>query len=366
MAIDRSVPLVRANGLGPLPAVLEQRAGERALWSTFEQEGLPVAVLGAPQTPVPLGSMIAVFERCARLLGDRTFGVDVGFEMAKAWGYGVWGMYGAAAPTLGQAIERYCRTFRAHAVSGRLELVQRGVHQVWRCVGPPFSLPAIQHADHLIGPMILIAREYLGSRWTPKWIEVSYPRDADAHLLEDRLQIPIRYGHGGTGLAFAAEDLLAPRVRGPAKGSDVVTLREVVADLVLSRASEPARSVSAIVALRLLDGQTDIDGTARMAGASVRHLQRMLGQEGYTYREVIDAARRARALSLLRESERPILEVAMLLGYEDHASFSRAFRRWMGCTPSEFRAAHGAGREPLIGAPEGPEEASAAEAGFGS
>ncbi|QIB33079.1 helix-turn-helix transcriptional regulator [Ancylobacter pratisalsi] len=337
MAIDRSIPLVRASGLGPLPAVFEQRAGERALWKAFEQEGLPLAVIGAPQTPVPLGSMIGVFERCARLLGDRTFGIDVGFEMAKAWGYGLWGAYGAAAPTLGQAIERYCRTFRAHALSGRLELLPRGVHRVWRCVGPPFSLPAIHHADHLIGPMILLSREYLGSRWTPKWIEVSYLRDADAHLLEDRLQIPIRYGCGGMGLAFAPEDLLARRTRDPAKGSEIVTLREVVADVVLSRAAEPARSVSAIVALRLLDGQTDIDGTARMAGASVRNLQRLLAQEGYTYREVIDAARRARALSLLQETERPILEIAMLLGYEDHASFSRAFRRWMGCAPSEFR-----------------------------
>lgn len=338
MAFDGSVSLVRAGGFGPLPAVFEQRAGERALWRAFAQEGLPLAVIDLPQTPMPLNTMIGVFERCARLLGDRTFGIDVGFEMANAWGYGLWGAYGAAAPTLGAAIERYCRTFRAHAVSGTLELLQGDGHWLWRCAGPPFSLASIHHADHLIGPMMLVAREYLGRRWAPRWIEVSYSRDPDARLLEDRLQVPVRYGRGGTGIAFAPEDLLARRAPEPANGSPIVTLREVVADLVLSRAPEPARSISAIVALRLLDGQSDIDGTARMAGTSVRSLQRLLGQKGHTYREVVRAARSARALSLLQETDRPIVEIAMLLGYEDHASFSRAFQSWAGCTPSEFRA----------------------------
>ena len=338
MAFDGSVSLVRASGFGPLPTVFEQRAGERLLWKAFAQEGLPLAVIEAPQTPMPLNTMIGLFGRCAHILGDRTFGIDVGFEMAKAWGYGLWGAYGAAAPTLREAIERYCRTLRAHAVSGRLELLEGGGHWLWRSTGPSSSLGAIHHADHLIGPMMLVAREYLGPRWAPKWIEVSYPRDPDAHLLEDRLQVPIRYGRRGTGIALAQGDLLARRASESVNGVGIVTLREVFADLVLSSATEPARSVSAIVALRLLDGQSDIDGAARMAGTSVRSLQRLLGQKGYTYREVVRAARRARALSLLRETDRPIVEVAMLLGYEDHASFSRAFQSWVGCTPSEFRA----------------------------
>ncbi|MEW5421229.1 AraC family transcriptional regulator ligand-binding domain-containing protein [Amorphus sp. 3PC139-8] len=338
MAFNGSVPLVRASGLGPLPTLFERRAGERELWRAFEQEGLPLSVIDSLQTPVPYASMIGIFERCARLLDDRTFGLDVGFEMAKAWGFGLWGAYGATAPTLGEAINRYNRTYHTHATNGGLELLWRDGHWLWRCAARPLGQMAIQHVDHMIGPMIIIAREYLGQRWAPKWIEVSYFRDPNAHLLEQRLQVPIRYGQGGTGIAFGVQDLLARRAAGPANGAKIVTLREVVADLVLSSAAEPARSISAIVALRLLDGQTDIDGTARMAGTSVRNLQRMLGQRGYTYREVVRAARKARAISLLRETDRPILEIAVLLGYEDHASFSRAFQSWLGCTPSEFRA----------------------------
>ncbi len=337
MSSGGSFHLVRASGFGPLPKVFEQRAGEFALWRAFEHEGLPVEVIGAPQTPIPLRSMIDLFERCAQVLGDRTFGVDVGFEMAKSWGFGLWGRYGVGAPTFGEAIERYNQTFWAHSRGGRLELVRSGDRWLWRCVARSINASNTQHADHMIGPMLIIAREFLGHNWSPDWVEVSYRRDPDAHLLEDRLQIPVQFGRRGTGMVFTSENLRARRRRNFAEAGGIITLREVAADIVLADTPEPARSLSAIVALRLLEGRTDIEGTARMAGISVRSLQRRLMQNGHTYREIVSGTRKARALSLLRETDLPIVEVAMLLGYEDHASFTRAFHRWMGCSPLQFR-----------------------------
>ena len=64
MSDSGSILLVRASGFGPLPSVFEQRAGEQALWRVFEKAGLPVDVIGAPHTPVPLPAMISLFERC--------------------------------------------------------------------------------------------------------------------------------------------------------------------------------------------------------------------------------------------------------------------------------------------------------------
>ena len=331
------VHLVRASGFGPLPKVFEHRAGEFALWRAFEQQGLPVEVIGAPQTPIPIRSMIGLFEHCAHVLGERTFGLDVGFEMAKAWGFGLWGQYGVSAPTLGEAIARYNKTFWAHSRGGRLELAKSGDYWLWRCVGRSIDVATTQHSDHMIGPMLIIAREFLGQKWAPDWMEVNYRRDPDAYLLEDRLQVPVHFGCRGTGMVFTSENLHARPVRTLAGTSGIITLREVAADIVLADTPEPARSLSAIVALRLLEGRTDIEGTARMAGISVRSLQRRLMQKGHTYREIVSGTRKARALSLLRETDLAIVEIAMLLGYEDHASFTRAFQRWMGCSPLEFR-----------------------------
>ena len=77
--------------------------------------------------------------------------------------------------------------------------------------------------------------------------------------------------------------------------------------------------------------------TASGRASGVRSLQRQLLEKGYSYREIVTIARNERAVSLLRETSLPIMEIALLLGYEDHASFTRAFRRWMGCSPLEFR-----------------------------
>lgn len=337
---SRSILLVRASGFGSLPAIFEQRAGEQALWRVFERAGLPVDIIGSPQTPVPLAAMISLFESCGHELGDRTFGLEIGFEMRKAWGYGLWGRYGVTADTLGKAIRRYNLTYWAHASGGRLELVQSGMNMLWRHVRRHLGSEEIQHIDHRLGPMIILARQFLGEDWSPEWIEVSYRRDSDARLMEERLQVPVRFGCKGTGIVFRPEDLFVRRGRKSEDVSKVITLREVLADTILSRAPEPARSVSAITALRLLDGLTDIEGAAQMAGMSVRSLQRQLMEKGYSYREIVSGARNARAVSLLLETQRPIVEIAMLLGYEDHASFTRAFRRWMNCSPMEFRRVH--------------------------
>jgi AraC-like DNA-binding protein len=64
-----------------------------------------------------------------------------------------------------------------------------------------------------------------------------------------------------------------------------------------------------------------------------------LRQNGYTYREILNFARRDREAGLLQETDAPVLEIALSLGYEDHANFTRAFIRWTGRTPTEFRRA---------------------------
>ena len=57
------------------------------------------------------------------------------------------------------------------------------------------------------------------------------------------------------------------------------------------------------------------------------------------YREIRDALFAELAASHLRQSELSVEAIAALLGYHDSANFRRAFRRWYGLSPSEFRAA---------------------------
>ena len=336
---EDSIPLARAMGFGALPDLIEERAGERALHAVFEAVGVPIALRNAPKTPMPLFAMMGLFARGARALDDRTFGLEVGRRMTHR-AYGLWIEHCVGAPTLGEALHRAVTTNWAQQNGARLEFVADDERRIFRYASPRLDVDKTHHSDHLIPAMLTFFRLYLGPDWRPDWIEVDYARDCRAAQIEGRLQIPVLFGRPGVGVGLGRRNLMQKR---PSLGSGrqprVVTLRDGVADVVLTDAPEPARSLSAVVTLRLLDGQADIDGAARMAGVSVQSLQRSLRQKGYTYREILDLARRDRATGLLMESDASVLEIALSLGYEDHANFTRAFIRWTGCTPTDFRRA---------------------------
>ena len=76
---------------------------------------------------------------------------------------------------------------------------------------------------------------------------------------------------------------------------------------------------------------------AERIGTSVRTLQRHLRATGLTYADVVERARRAEAQRMLKERQSPIGDIARALGYSDPAHFTRAFLRWTGITPRDFR-----------------------------
>ena len=71
---------------------------------------------------------------------------------------------------------------------------------------------------------------------------------------------------------------------------------------------------------------------------SQRTLQRRLQEEGTSYQQLLDDTRRDMAEQYLQQPGLTLLEVAYLLGFADPSNFFRAFRRWFGCTPNEYRA----------------------------
>lgn len=273
------IPIVRAGGFGALPQLLEERAGEKTMLDVFERESLPIALRDAPTTPIPLLSMMKLFTRSGRQLGQRTLGLDVGAQMTHR-AYGLWVEYCTQAPTLGEALQRVVTHCWAHVSGGVMELAAERDRRVLRFVVPDLGVPHIQHSDHLVPPMIMMMRHYLGKDWLPDWVEINYPRDPDAALMEDWLQVPVHFGGRGSGIAFGADVLSRSRDRRVPLGCRVLTLRDVAADIALKDAPEPARALSAAIALRLLDGRCDIDGAAQLVGLSVQGLQRRLRNKG--------------------------------------------------------------------------------------
>ena len=91
--------------------------------------------------------------------------------------------------------------------------------------------------------------------------------------------------------------------------------------------------------LSMPTGSTGEEDVARALFVSKRTLARRLKQEGRGYREIREQLFAELAARHLRESKLSVEAVAALLGYHDAANFRRAFRRWYGQTPAEFRQA---------------------------
>jgi len=326
-----------ATGLGPLPEFLEKRGGSKAVGRAFAAVNLPLHLVTDRDHRVPLAAMVGVFDKAARLAGDAQFGLQVGLAMPPV-SYGRWVRFSLQAETFGNAITRLARCVVLHQIGGRLGLQSLGRGAViwgyWQEAAT--GAAALQHNDHVIPVMLRIARAYCGAAWLPDRIDAACPDPGDGTSRSDLMQVPWRFDAVTNGLVFPASALSARRAA-PPDAVAPLSSAEVLAEIRQRQAETATDRVSAVLALRLLDGRTDIDGAARMAGVGRRSLQRQLDRDGTSYRALLDNVRMARARALVAETAMPLAEIAHLVGYSDPAHFTRAFRRHCGTPPSRLR-----------------------------
>ena len=92
------------------------------------------------------------------------------------------------------------------------------------------------------------------------------------------------------------------------------------------------------IRLLLLSRQCSRADVAKRLGIHPRTLGRRLQESGTTFQALLDDMRAQMAKQLLLDTRLPVARIAAAVGYEDPTIFSRAFARWTGRTPSEFRA----------------------------
>jgi len=101
------------------------------------------------------------------------------------------------------------------------------------------------------------------------------------------------------------------------------------------------RVISAQVARHIADelqgGDSALGTIARKMAMSARTLQRRLEAEGTSFADVLDETRRHFAEAYIKEPELALTEIAYLLGFSEPSAFTRAFNRWFGVAPSQFR-----------------------------
>lgn len=96
--------------------------------------------------------------------------------------------------------------------------------------------------------------------------------------------------------------------------------------------------VRSCIVRALPDGAPRMEEVAKLMGMSPRTLHRRLEEAGSNFKTLVESARRDLAEQLLRIPSRPLGEVAFLTGFSEPSAFHRAFKRWTGRTPSDYRA----------------------------
>ncbi len=181
-------------------------------------------------------------------------------------------------------------------------------------------------------------------------VHLSFGAPAHAALYETIFACPIHFDAGFSGLELHPDVAEWPVARERRYVFGVLCEK---ADNLLMRAARPVAGVRAQLeeAMRadMHWGEPNADVLARQLGFSRSTLFRRLRDEGTSFVLVLDALRHEMAMQYLKGGRLSIEEIAYLLGFSEAAAFSRAFLRWEGVSPGQYRRRNaGGGQKPAI------------------
>jgi AraC-like DNA-binding protein len=303
------------------------------------------ALLTRPHDRLPGSAAERLWAVAEQLTGDSLLGLHVA-ERYRTGAISILGHVFLNCSTVGEALERLAR-FGALLNDGlRVRIDREGGQVVVRMEATEgldnFLLTGGRHVfETMAAGIVLTMRRMSEGPFIPAAVWFRHPAAGDVAEYHRIFGTLVRFGMAEHRLAFHADDLSAPI---PAADASLLTLFEGHA-LGRLRELEELQGVSqrvlALISTRLTGAVPSLPSLARELAMSGRHLQRTLKEEGTTYQELLDTARRERAMLQLARPGATAAEVALLLGYSEAGAFTRAFKRWTGTTPGAFAAAQG-------------------------
>jgi AraC-like DNA-binding protein len=197
--------------------------------------------------------------------------------------------------------------------------------------------PAVPFAvEYTVVLAIRHLHEETGGRFRAEHVTLSHRPD-DPLEFERVLQCPVQLGGNWSGFSVSRETWQLPlRRRDPVLRQVLEQQANPIVEPLLPAAA-PSAKVRHALAARVAAEDLRIEAIARELGMSARTLQRRLADEGVPYQQLVDEWRQHVARHHLSGTALAISEIAYLVGYSEPAPFHRAFKRWFGVTPQEFR-----------------------------
>jgi AraC-like DNA-binding protein len=313
------------------------REAGKGMTTVVSGAGVTAAQIDDPGLRLQVHTQIKLLDLAARELQDEC----LGFHLARSFDLREIGLLYyvmASSERLEDALrnaERYSAInnegVRLRFSSDRAAVITLDYHNVDR------SLDRHQIEFWLI-TVVRLCRQLTDNRLAPRKLTVRHVRDRTPSEYRSFLGADVQFGADVDEIVFAAQAAALPLV-----GADnyLNRLLRRYADEALHDKPEPRTGVRAQVE-RLLPqllphGKATTSEVARRLGLSRRTLSRALAAEGVSFARILEELRATLARRYLKERELPVTEIAWLLGYREIGSFTHAFRRWTGMSPTQFR-----------------------------
>jgi AraC-like DNA-binding protein len=298
--------------------------------------GLSPSLLQSPQARVSAEHYGKLWRLVAATLDDEFFGQDS--RRMKSGSFAMLCHSVLGCRTLRHALERSLRFYGLilDDISGTLERSrgEAGIALKERRNGGPSRV-----FGHEVLLLLLhgVACWLVGRRIPILRAEFGYPEPAHSGEYRVMYCSDLSFDRPHTRIAFDESYLALPIVQ------DERTVKEFLrtAPENIVTKYKNGSSVSARIRRRLrqlLPGEVpDFDTLAAELIMTPATLRRRLHEEGASYQEIKDQLRRDLAISYLSHSDRSVMDIALEVGFSERSAFHRAFQKWTGVSPGEFR-----------------------------
>ena len=332
---EREPSMVSARTLGPL---IDAVVATGVLRATFLSAAkLDPGLLRAADARLPREKLFEAFECALDLTQNPAFALH-SIERLESDALNPIAAMAVHAATLRDALASILEFHQLLGDQTAFRMHEEGEKVFVRCEGFGDQSPRVQRymAELVLGGLYSLMRRFRAQAQV-EYVAFAYAAPEYcaeyARVFEGRA----RFEQPFTELCFAQQLLAA---RSPLPDSDLhEALRSYAARRMrhLTDQRPYAARVRDLLIWQRPPRDMSMTGVARKLGVSVRSLRRYLSAEGQSFPKLMHEALAEIAKTCLRDERRTILETAFELGFSDSTSFHRAFKRWTGQTPREYR-----------------------------
>ncbi|AQQ67370.1 AraC family transcriptional regulator [Microbulbifer agarilyticus] len=265
---------------------------------------------------------------------DPLLGVRLGQAMQGSQ-MGLVGYLLMTQKNLGAAIDQLLVYHPLLGEGGQFEL-RRSSYYVDVCYHPNYLRCARLRVETVLSTLLSQSRAMTGKEFQPQSVQFAYPTPSLAvqQQYQQVLQAPVQFNAEVSGIRLRSQDLEIPLV---AADRQVMARLKPEADALLKALTSKSLQLR-VAHLLQQEPQLSREQVAARLCISPRHLGRKLLEEDASFRAIQDEVRSHYACQWLREGQKTNVDIAAALGYCDESAFGKAFRRWTGLSPKNFKA----------------------------